>query len=417
MKTTNQLKVFSKSLVILTLLLIPTSNSFQWENCKKEEVIHVDTDQNYEIIVDSTDKVYFYDVPPTPFSVSKRYFSCKKEGKCDFSSLPNAILLKNDTIVLEKNKFTEVTMYIVDELGNRLDLKVRRMLHSWDDNITLDSEIYHNLKPKIEKKNKETAINLEEKLKIREELTTSYFPSRICKEIFNLTQDIFDEEFISLIKNPPKTKSELLTRIKAETSTGIYSFQLFTKSFCEKLIKEIENIQKSGLNLKSPNSMNRFGVVLDDFGFHDFLDKLMKTYLSPLTTILYPDWGGNSLDSHHGFAIEYQLKKDEKLDYHMDSSDVTLNVCLGKQFKGGTLYFNGVRNDVSENKEYFMYDHNVGRAILHVGQHWHGAKKIYEGERYNLILWMMSSDFRKSRSEKFVEYCESFYPKMYCIDL
>lgn len=29
----------------------------------------------------------------------------------------------------------------------------------------------------------------------------------------------------------------------------------------------------------------------------------------------------------------------------MDDSEVTLNVCLGKQFSGGTLFFRGVRCD------------------------------------------------------------------------
>ena len=31
--------------------------------------------------------------------------------------------------------------------------------------------------------------------------------------------------------------------------------------------------------------------------------------------------------------------------FHVDDSEVTLNVCLGKQFSGGALFFRGVRCD------------------------------------------------------------------------
>lgn len=31
--------------------------------------------------------------------------------------------------------------------------------------------------------------------------------------------------------------------------------------------------------------------------------------------------------------------------FHVDDSEVTLNVCLGKQFSGGELYFRGIRCD------------------------------------------------------------------------
>jgi hypothetical protein len=41
------------------------------------------------------------------------------------------------------------------------------------------------------------------------------------------------------------------------------------------------------------------------------------------------------------FVVEYGADKDKKLDWHVDDSDVTLNVCLGKEFVGGDLVFSG----------------------------------------------------------------------------
>lgn len=37
--------------------------------------------------------------------------------------------------------------------------------------------------------------------------------------------------------------------------------------------------------------------------------------------------------------------------FHVDDSEVTLNVCLGKQFTGGDLFFRGVRCDKHVNSE------------------------------------------------------------------
>jgi hypothetical protein len=32
--------------------------------------------------------------------------------------------------------------------------------------------------------------------------------------------------------------------------------------------------------------------------------------------------------------VQYKLREDKKLDFHYDDSEVTLNVCLGKEFEG-----------------------------------------------------------------------------------
>lgn len=39
------------------------------------------------------------------------------------------------------------------------------------------------------------------------------------------------------------------------------------------------------------------------------------------------------------------------LGFHVDDSEVTLNVCLGKHFTGGELFFRGVRCEKHVNTE------------------------------------------------------------------
>jgi hypothetical protein len=116
------------------------------------------------------------------------------------------------------------------------------------------------------------------------------------------------------------------------------------------------------------------------------------------------------LDSHHAFSVQYATAagKQRALDFHMDESTVTINACLGRNFTGGAVFFNGVRDTESEASEKFDFQHRVGggNAIIHVGQHWHGAHAITSGERHNVILWARASAARESPTERFAKKCQ-----------
>ncbi|KAH9763718.1 2-oxoglutarate and iron-dependent oxygenase domain-containing protein CP2 [Citrus sinensis] len=161
-----------------------------------------------------------------------------------------------------------------------------------------------------------------------------------------------------------------------------------------------------------PNTMNKYGAVLDDFGLETMLDKLMETYIRPLSKVFFAEVGGSTLDSHHGFVVEYGKDRDVDLGFHVDDSEVTLNVCLGKQFTGGELFFRGTRcekhvNTGSQTEEIFDYSHVPGRAVLHRGRHRHGARATTSGHRVNLLLWCRSSVFREMKryQKDFSSWC------------
>jgi hypothetical protein len=86
-------------------------------------------------------------------------------------------------------------------------------------------------------------------------------------------------------------------------------------------------------------------------------------------------------------------------------SEITVNVCLGRQFTGGNVYFNGQRDTASEKREQFEFAHKPGVAIIHIGQHWHGARRIQSGERYNVVLWSRSTRYHQSPLEQYVAEC------------
>ncbi|MFS7941860.1 hypothetical protein Hanom_Chr06g00481321 [Helianthus anomalus] len=76
-----------------------------------------------------------------------------------------------------------------------------------------------------------------------------------------------------------------------------------------------------------------------------FTQKLIQPYvfLHRICVFLFPDVGGGSLDSRHGYVLQYGKDKAIKEDLHVDDSEVTLHVCLGNQFAGGELVFGGQR--------------------------------------------------------------------------
>lgn len=97
-----------------------------------------------------------------------------------------------------------------------------------------------------------------------------------------------------------------------------------------------------------------------------------------------------SLDHHHSFIVKYKIGEDLNLKKHFDDSEFTLNVCLGKQFTGGHLFF-PPRCDLQHIFGTAELVHSKGFGILHKGRVLHGASSLLSGERQNLILWCKSS--------------------------
>lgn len=87
--------------------------------------------------------------------------------------------------------------------------------------------------------------------------------------------------------------------------------------------------------------MNKYGVVLDDFGMESMLNNFMDEFISPISksewsscmntseilnaginfdplkkisfAVFFPEVGGNTLDTHHGFVLEYGIDRDVDL--------------------------------------------------------------------------------------------------------
>lgn len=212
---------------------------------------------------------------------------------------------------------------------------------------------------------------------------------------------VYDESFLD--SNLLKFLKQKITKQKVEkflielSELGLYQFKMFNEKFCREFIEEIENFENSGLPVNRPNSMNNYGIVLDDMGFTPLINEIRTKIVSVFSSFMYPNFGGNNLDEHYAFIVSYKMGEDLSLDMHFDSSEVTLNVCLGKNFEGGDLYFNGLDDYPETQDEEIYVKHKVGVALLHIGKHRHGATKIKSGERHNLIIWCINSDFHLNK--------------------
>ncbi|KAI9384360.1 hypothetical protein POPTR_012G051200v4 [Populus trichocarpa] len=290
----------------------------------------------------------------------------------------------------------------------------------------------------------------------RQKIISHYKPLK--RELYSMHPVTF---FVpSFMKAINDNTEESLRSIISEPSPGVLTFEMLQPRFCELLVAEVENfeawVNDTKFRVMRPNTMNKYGAVLDDFGLETMLDKLMDGFIRPISKgdayVLIPDKlhhmfsgsliffcilirqnntdymiifpaslscavffrevGGATLDSHHGFVVEYGKDWDVDLGFHVDDSEVTLNVCLGKQFSGGELFFRGTRcdkhvNTGSQPEEIFDYSHVPGGAVLHLGRHRHGVRATTSGHRINLLLWCRSSVFREIRKyqKDFSSWC------------
>mmetsp|Transcript_55565 Transcript_55565/g.104528 ORF Transcript_55565/g.104528 Transcript_55565/m.104528 type:complete len:382 (+) Transcript_55565:2-1147(+) len=212
-------------------------------------------------------------------------------------------------------------------------------------------------------------------------------------------------------------RADALRLLARREGHGVFTLPLFSLEFCKMITEEVANFQASGHRSPLPNSMNEHGVVLEAVGMGKLMTEIREQLLSPLSSALYGDleqrvdlqgerrYAQRSLevdgkqapevdashccDDHHAFTVRYAASEQPGLDMHHDDADVTLNVCLSASvdLEGSGLSFCGVVGASDHRKHRFTLQHQVGRAVIHLGVHRHGADDVHAGTRQNLIMW------------------------------
>ncbi|XP_068100409.1 2-oxoglutarate and iron-dependent oxygenase domain-containing protein 2 isoform X2 [Hyperolius riggenbachi] len=236
----------------------------------------------------------------------------------------------------------------------------------------------------------------EEALQRKLDISLHYKP--LHPELYILQESFLAAEFLEAVRYCQSSHADLdglLNLLESISDKRIYRLPIFTAQFCKDFVEELANFEGSEMEKGRPNTMNNYGVLLNELGLDDsFITPLREQYLRPLVSLLFPDWGGSCLDSHKAFVVQYSLDKDMDLSCHYDNSEVTVNVSLGKEFTDGNLYFSDMREVPANERRYTEVEHMPGQGILHRGQQMHGALPITSGERWNLIIWMRASSVR-----------------------
>lgn len=187
---------------------------------------------------------------------------------------------------------------------------------------------------------------------------------------------------------------------------GVFRFPCLNEETCKRIVEEMEKYETSEKVLERPNSMNKYGAILTSLSvdIRQAIQEFTDFVVNPLSRLLFPLNPGHSVKHVHGFIVKYKVGQDLKLARHVDDSDMTLNVNLGKQFNGGQLFFEGAEsssfmkqkrtNLESLKRKRSVVEHELGVAVFHVGSnavgtdgHVHGAQMLEDGERWNFILW------------------------------
>ncbi|XP_069816964.1 2-oxoglutarate and iron-dependent oxygenase domain-containing protein 2 [Dendropsophus ebraccatus] len=261
------------------------------------------------------------------------------------------------------------------------------------------AEKFADVLEKVKKEVHRRMTLAEESMQRKADISLYYKP--LHPELYVLQESFLAEEFLEAVRfceSRDASLEGLLNRLQSVPGKRIYCFPVFVPQFCKDFVEELENFEKSHLEKGRPNTMNNYGVLLNELGLDEtFITPLREKYLRPLASMLYPDWGGGCLDSHKAFVVQYSVEKDVDLSGHYDNSEVTLNVSLGKEFTDGNLYFSDMKEVPSNERRYAEVEHTIGHGILHRGQQVHGALPITSGERWNLIIWMRASSIRNKQ--------------------
>ena len=184
----------------------------------------------------------------------------------------------------------------------------------------------------------------------------------------------------------------------------IYCGKIISDKFCNKIISNINEYEykntKTIDELKA-NSMHQMSIPTDKLNLKKEIDDLVNIYLNKISSSLFPNRYFFKFDSQHSYIVHYLESGDNDLDFHVDDSVITFNLCLNDNFEGSDIIFEGPRcpkhlDSFSDTKEILKIKHRKGFAIVHDGKNRHRVEKILAGERINLIIWCQNNDEHKN---------------------
>lgn len=102
---------------------------------------------------------------------------------------------------------------------------------------------------------------------------------------------------------PSAARADALAALLEPESDGVWSIALFSTEFCRMFLEEVDSYRSTGLPTRRVNSMNRYGLIVNEIGMHAMISVLQRTILQPIAAKTYPV-EGSAFDKHHSFVVQ-----------------------------------------------------------------------------------------------------------------
>ena len=94
----------------------------------------------------------------------------------------------------------------------------------------------------------------------------------------------------------------------------MYSIPLLSDDFCNRMLEEL-TYSSNFTFLTRPNSMNNYGLIVNEIGMREAITELQQEILWPVARLLWP-LQSTQFDAHHSFIVRYKSDEDPGLDMH-----------------------------------------------------------------------------------------------------
>ena len=167
------------------------------------------------------------------------------------------------------------------------------------------SAVLKEVQQEVERRSSRFKVMMENKLNI----SKLYSPKH---------SDLFDDSKLDVLD---------LGEMK-KLSKDIFTFPLFSDKLCDVIVEELENFKKTKLAHSRPNSMNKYGIILEEVGLEKIVE-VVKEKVEHVAKVKYPDVVGESgLDSAKAFTVDYDAEEesaDKELATHFDNAEVNIS--------------------------------------------------------------------------------------------
>ena len=162
-----------------------------------------------------------------------------------------------------------------------------------------------------------------------------------------------------------------------EPIESVFTFPLFTREFCEKIIREAEHCGQ--WERKRHEFYPTTDMLIEKIGFQDIYHRILVEYVYPMSKHMWALEGRNWDDlASENFMIKYDSSVQGHLSLHHDNGSISCVLALNDDFKGGGTYFWRQKK---------LHNGHVGHISVHpsVITHRHGGRPVEDGQRFIIV--------------------------------